>query len=57
MLDDTWKEAGAADLLNQLGAEAVPLLEHCVASAKTPRLRAWATRALERLPRVDRPRR
>ena len=53
MLDDAWQAAGVADLLNQLGAEAVPLLERCVASAKTPRLRSLASRALDGLPRAD----
>jgi hypothetical protein len=53
MLDDTWKAAGVTDLLNQLGAGVVPLLDDCVASAKTPRLRVWASRALNRLGRVD----
>jgi hypothetical protein len=47
MLDDAWKAAGVADLLDQLGAKAVPLLDHCVASAKTPRLRSLASRALD----------
>jgi serine/threonine protein kinase len=51
MLDGSWKAAGATDLLNQLGAEAVPLLDHCVASAETPRLRSLASRALDGLRR------
>jgi|SRR5579871_573408 len=51
MLDDAWKTAGVTDLLNQLGAEAVPLLEQCVASAKDPRLRSSASRALDRIRR------
>jgi serine/threonine-protein kinase len=51
MLDDTWKAAGATELLNQLGAKAVPLIDHCVASAKNRRLRFLASRALERLRR------
>jgi hypothetical protein len=51
MLDDTWKAAGATDLLNQLGTEAVPLLEHCVASAESRRLRSLASRALDGLRR------
>jgi hypothetical protein len=54
MLDDTWKAAGVTELLNQLGAEAVPLLDHCAASAKTPRLRAWASHTLAQLRRTDR---
>ncbi|HXJ19222.1 MAG TPA: serine/threonine-protein kinase [Polyangia bacterium] len=49
MLDDTWKAAGMTDVLNQLGAEAAPLLEQCAASAKTPQLRALASRTLRRL--------
>jgi Protein tyrosine and serine/threonine kinase len=53
MLDDAWKAAGATDLLNQLGAKAVPLLDQCVASAKTPRLRSLASRALADLRRPD----
>ncbi len=53
MLDDTWKTAGVTDLLNQLGAGAVPLLERCAASAKTPRLRSLAARTLEGLRRTD----
>ncbi len=53
MLDDAWKAAGVEDLLNQLGAGAVPLLERCVTSAKTPRLRSWASRALDSLGRAD----
>jgi hypothetical protein len=48
MLDDAWKGAGMTELLDQLGAEAVPLLDGCVASAKSPRLRSLATRALDR---------
>ncbi len=36
MLDDAWKTSGMTDLLNQLGAQAVPLLDHCVVSAKDP---------------------
>jgi hypothetical protein len=54
MLDETWKAAGVTDLLNQLGAEAVPLLDHCVASAKTPRLRALASRTLDHLRQAER---
>jgi hypothetical protein len=54
MLDDAWKAAGVAALLNQLGAQAVPLLDHCAASAKTPRLRSLASRALGRLPGAER---
>jgi hypothetical protein len=54
MLDDAWKAAGVEALLDQLGAEAAPLLERCVASAKTPRLRSLASRALERIPRTGR---
>ena len=53
MLDDAWKAAGMADLLDQLGGAAVPLLEHCSESAKTPRLRSLASRALARLRRGD----
>jgi hypothetical protein len=53
MLDDTWKAAGMTELLDQLGAKAVPLLDHCVASAKTPHLRALASAALDRLRRGD----
>ncbi len=49
MLDDAWKAAGVTDLLNQLGARAVPLLERCVASAKNPRLRSSASRALDQV--------
>jgi hypothetical protein len=49
MLDDTWQAAGVKDLLDQLGTEAVPLLENCVASAKTAQLRSSASRALDRL--------
>ncbi len=52
MLDDSWKTAGVRDLLDQLGAEAVPLLEQCVASAKDPRLRVSASRTLERVRRT-----
>jgi eukaryotic-like serine/threonine-protein kinase len=52
MLDDSWKAAGMADLLNQLGAETVPLVDHCVASAKSPRLRSVASRTLDRLRRA-----
>jgi hypothetical protein len=54
MLDDAWKAAGATELLTQLGAQAVPLLEQCVASAKTPRLRSLASRALDGLSPADR---
>jgi hypothetical protein len=54
MLDETWKAAGVTDLLTQLGAEAVPLLDHCVASAKTPRLRALASRTLDHLRQAER---
>jgi hypothetical protein len=58
MLDDTWKAAGTTELLNQLGAGAVPLLEQCVASAKSPQLRALASRKLDRLRQSNhRPRR
>jgi hypothetical protein len=53
MLDDAWKAAGMTDLLNQLGPKAVPFLDQCVASAKTPRLRSLASRALDGLPRPD----
>jgi hypothetical protein len=49
VLDDTWQAAGVSDLLDQLGAEAIPLLERCAASAKTPRLRALAARTLDSL--------
>jgi hypothetical protein len=49
MLDDTWQAAGVKDLLDQLGTEAVPLLENCVASAKSAQLRSSASRALDRL--------
>ncbi|MES1207290.1 MAG: serine/threonine-protein kinase [Pseudomonadota bacterium] len=49
MLDDTWTAAGVTDLLEQLGTAAVPLLDHCVQSAKTPRLRSSAARALRRM--------
>jgi hypothetical protein len=49
MLDDAWKAAGVTALLTQLGPEAAPLLQQCVASAKTPRLRAFASRALDGL--------
>jgi hypothetical protein len=48
MLDDDWRAAGVTELLHQLGAEAVPLLDRCVASAKSPRLRSLASRALDR---------
>jgi serine/threonine-protein kinase len=48
MLDDTWKAAGVTDLLGQLGSDAAPLLDRCVASAKNARLRALASRALDR---------
>jgi serine/threonine-protein kinase len=51
MLDDSWKAAGMTELLAQLGPKAVPLLERCVESAKTPRLRAHASRALDALRR------
>ena len=47
MLDDDWKAAGVTELLSQLGPRAAPLLERCVASAKSARLRAQASRALE----------
>jgi hypothetical protein len=58
MLDDAWQAAGMSELLTQLGAEAVPLLERCAASAKTARLRSFASRALGRLRGADqRPRR
>jgi serine/threonine protein kinase len=53
MLDDDWKAAGVTDLLDQLGADAVPLLDHCVASAKSPRLRSLASGALDRLRHAD----
>jgi hypothetical protein len=56
MLDATWKAAGATELLNQLGREAVPLLERCVASAKSPRLRALASHTLNDLRRTATPR-
>jgi hypothetical protein len=49
MLDDGWQAAGVADLLHQLGVGAGPLLERCVASARTPRLRSFASRALGRV--------
>ena len=49
MLDDAWTAAGVTGLLNQLEAQAGPLLEQCVASAKTPRLRALASRARDRI--------
>jgi hypothetical protein len=52
MLDDTWKAAGMTELLDELGAEAAPLLEQCVASAKTPRLRELASATLAHLPRT-----
>jgi serine/threonine protein kinase len=55
MLDDDWKAAGMTELLAQLGAEAAPLLDHCVASAKSPRLRSQASGALEDLRRADHP--
>jgi serine/threonine-protein kinase len=55
MLDDTWKAAGVADLLNQLGAKALPLLDHCAAAAKTQRLRSLASRALNGLRGADQP--
>jgi hypothetical protein len=51
MLDDAWQAAGMADLLTRLGPRAVPLLDSCAASAKTPRLRALASRALDRVRR------
>jgi Protein kinase domain len=53
MLDDTWKAAGVNDLLGQLGPKAIPLLDSCAASAKTPRLRAMASRTLAQLSRAD----
>ncbi len=53
MLDGAWRAAGMTDLLNQLGGEAVPLLHDCVASAKNPRLRSLASRALDRLSQAD----
>jgi hypothetical protein len=53
MLDDAWQAAGMSELLAQLGADTVPLLERCAASAKTGRLRAVALRTLERLRRPD----
>jgi hypothetical protein len=53
MLDDDWKLAGVTDFLDQLGADAVPLLDHCVASAKSPRLRSLASGALDRLRHAD----
>jgi hypothetical protein len=49
MLDDTWKAAGATELLDQLGPQAAPLLDRCVASARTPRLRGLAARARDSL--------
>jgi hypothetical protein len=49
MLDDAWKAAGMTALLAQLGPKAVPLLERCVESAKSPRLRAQASRMLDEL--------
>ena len=53
MLDDAWQAAGVDGLLGRLGPEAVPLLDQCVASAKTPRLRASAARALDRVRHSD----
>jgi hypothetical protein len=49
MLDDEWQAAGMADLLGRMRAKAVPLLKNCAATAKTPRLRALATRTLSNL--------
>jgi hypothetical protein len=49
MLDRAWQEAGVTDLLDRLGANAVPLLDQCVASAKSAELRALASRALAHL--------
>ena len=49
MLDDAWSAAGMTDLLDRLGAKALPLLGRCVASAKNPRLRSLAVRASNRL--------
>ena len=46
MLDEEWKAAGMTAVLEQLGADAPPLLDRCVASAKNPRLRSQASRAL-----------
>ncbi len=54
MLDDAWQEAGMAELLDRLGAGAEPLLDRCVESAKSPRMRASASRALARLRRSRR---
>lgn len=54
MLDDTWQVAGMSDLLDRLGPKAVPLLDGCAASAKTPHLRALASRTLQRYRRTDR---
>ncbi|HXU65232.1 MAG TPA: serine/threonine-protein kinase [Polyangia bacterium] len=54
MLDDSWKAAGMTELLDHLGAKAVPLLESCAASAKTPQLRAIASRTLDQLRRPGR---
>jgi hypothetical protein len=47
MLDDDWKAAGVTDLLDKLGAKAVPLLERCASSAKAPRLRFLASQTLD----------
>ena len=55
MLDDSWKAAGVTNLLNQLGTRAIPLLEHCAASAKTSRLRAQAAHTLDQVRRTSRP--
>jgi hypothetical protein len=55
MLDDAWKAAGMTELLAQLGPKAVPLLDRCVASAKTARLRAQASRAIEGLRQAGQP--
>ncbi len=49
MLDDKWEGGGVQRLLDLLGAEAAPILRQCVASAKTPRLRDLASRALARV--------
>jgi len=48
-LDAKWEAAGIMRLVTALGDDAVPLLRRCLASAKKPRLRAGASRALDRL--------
>jgi hypothetical protein len=48
MLDPKWQEAGAAELVDGLGVQAVPLLQRCVDGAKSPSLRRLAERALAR---------